>query len=109
MTNHTALSRKSDYMHNADTGLQRLLRLSLAGRNHPAYTLYTGIPAFDHEAVLSALSADRTAAKRAHQACVALGVISPPVGTSRDRAAIRVQFIYADRIADVLNGGQDDE
>lgn len=82
--------------------LVRLFELALAGRDHPDHTLYAGLPAFNHDAVLAALSSDRTEAKRLHREFVWLGVISPPVATSRAGRTIRVQFLYTDRIADSL-------
>jgi hypothetical protein len=94
---------------NNDTELQRLLQLHQAGRNHPDHLLYVGLAAWDHEAILAALASDRTRAKRIHRECLALGVISPAVATSRDGVAMRVQFIYPEVIADVLSGGRRDE
>lgn len=89
---------------NNDTDLERLLQLHRAGRQHPAYMLYAGMPAFDHEAVLAALASDRTAAKRAHRECLMLGALSPAVATSRDGVALRVQFIYPEVIEAILDG-----
>ena len=89
--------------------LTRLRELGLAGRNHPDYTIYAGRPAFNHDAVLSALSPDRTTAKRLHREFLLLGLLSPTCTTSRGGRSIRVQFIYPDRIAEALKAGQGDE
>ena len=89
--------------------LEALYELSRAGRDHPDYSLYAGLPAFDHNAVLAVLSPDRTEAKRLHRMYVWLGVISPPVATSRAGRPVRVQYLYSNRIADALKVGQGDE
>ncbi len=96
-------------MSTAEPELQRLLKLSLAGRNHPGYTTYAGLPAFNHDTVLTTLSTNRTSAKRLHREALVLGVVSPPASTSRDRKPMRVQFIYPDRIAEALKAGQSDD
>jgi hypothetical protein len=89
--------------------LQKLLDLSRAGQAHPDVTLYAGLPAVNHNAVLAALSPNRTEAKRLHRTCVWSGLISPPVVTSRNGRSIRVQFLYTRLIADAVNGGGSDE
>ena len=78
--------------------LTGLANLALAGDRHPGYIVYTGLPAFEHDAVLEVLSSDRTEAKRLHRWCVRLGFVSPVTSTSRDRRAVRVQFLYPERI-----------
>jgi hypothetical protein len=89
--------------------LTRLRELSLAGRNHPGYTIYAGQPAFNHDAVLEAPSTNRTIAKRLHREFLLLGLLSPTCTTSRDGRSLRVQFIYPDRIAEALKAGQSDD
>lgn len=86
--------------------LERLFELALAGRDHPDHTFYAGLPAFNHDAVLAVLSPDRKQAKRLHREYVWLGVISPPVATSRSGKSTRVQFLYTNRIADALKVGR---
>jgi hypothetical protein len=82
--------------------LAGLLRLSRAGRDHPARTLWAGQPVFDHGAVLAVLSDDRIAAKRLAREFVCLGLISPPILSSRGGRAVRFHLIHADRIAATL-------
>jgi hypothetical protein len=94
---------------NDEPELERLLQLSQAGRDHPARTLWAGQCVFEHGAVLKVLSDDRIAAKRLHREFVCLGLISPPILTSRDGAHSRVQFIYASRIAEAMKAAQRDE
>ena len=89
--------------------LERLLHLSQAGRDHPARQLWASQIVFEHSAVLAALSDERIASKRLHREFVCSGLISPPILTSRDGAPSRVQFIYADRIAEAMKAGQRDE
>ena len=96
-------------MTNQEPELERLLELARADRDHPDYSLYAGLPAFNHNAVLAVLSPDRAEAKRLHREYVWRGIISPPVSTSRARKTIRVQFLYVNRIAEALKGGRDDE
>jgi len=85
-------------MARSSLGLNELLDLTVVGDQHPGYIVYTGLPAFQHETVLAALSRNRTEAKRLHRVCVRRGLVSPVTSTSRDRHAVRVQFIYGDRI-----------
>jgi hypothetical protein len=96
-------------MHSAEPELERLLQLSRTGRDDPARGLWAGQPVFEHGAVLAVLSDDRVAAKRLHREFVCLGLISPPILSSRDGRAYRVQFIYASRIAEAMKAAQRDE
>jgi hypothetical protein len=84
--------------------------MSQVGRLHPNFTVYAGLPAFEHKAVLAALSPDVSEARRLHRMCVWLGLISPPAYTSRGGRNVRVQFVHAARIAALLRGeGQSNE
>jgi hypothetical protein len=96
-------------MNNSEPELERLLQLTRTGREDPARGLWAGQPVFEHGAVLAVLSNDRVAAKRLHREFVCLGLISPPILSSRSGRAYRVQFIYGDRIAETLKVGQGDE
>jgi hypothetical protein len=82
--------------------LQRLLELTQADRRSPAYVPYAGLAAYDHRAVLEALSDDLTEARRLHRTYIRLGVISPPAYTTRDNRTVRCQFVYAARISELL-------
>jgi hypothetical protein len=90
-------------MTKSEPELERLLHLSQAGRDHPARTLWAGQPVFDHGTVLALLSPDdRVAAKRLAREFVCLGLISPPILSSRGGRAVRFHLIHADRIAATL-------
>ena len=88
--------------------LQRLLGLVRADRQSPAYTLYNGLPAYLHTAVLAALSDDLADARRLHRIYVRLGVLSPATYTTRGGRTVRVQFINGERLAAVLSAGRSD-
>ena len=96
-------------MHNSEPELERLLHLSQAGRDNPARALWASQTVFEHASVLAELSDQSIIAKRLHREFVCLGFISPPILTSRDGAHSRVQFIYADRIAEAMKAAQRDE
>jgi hypothetical protein len=89
----------------SEPDLARLLQLTRAGRDHPARGLWAGQPVFDHRSVLALLSDNRVEAKRRHRELVSCGLISPTIFTTRDSRTVRVQILFADRIADAMNGG----
>jgi hypothetical protein len=84
------------------SSLSGLIELTNAGDRHPGYIVYAGLAAYQHATVLNTLSLDHREAKRLHRVCLRLGLMSPVTSTSRDRHAVRVQFIYPDRIRALL-------